>query len=155
VKILSSSDERLVFEFNRRERQALSEILRLYPVLNPDYHQITKGSNEKKVEEGQKWLREAMAEQRTQNQKMVGEFLADENWKEGPAGKFQVALDAAKTEWLLQVINDVRVGSWVNLGKPDPEQGETVEPSMENLPYVMAMELAGMFQSIILQALEK
>ena len=63
----------------------------------------------------------------------------------------QLLLKGAELEWLLQVLNDVRVGSWLKLGQPDENQSPDVTP--ENFQFVLAMEVCGAFQSALLAAL--
>jgi hypothetical protein len=151
VNFIEQEGDHFVFEFQRRERQVFVAILELYPVLNPDYHQVSRTeSGDKRVQESQSLLHEALAEQRAKNKKRVTEFLDDENW-ERHEGRFRVKLTSEEIEWLLQVLNDVRVGSWVILGKPDNERGEKPEISIEKMPYAGALELSGYFQMALLQ----
>ena len=42
------------------------------------------------------------------------------------ASGLQLTLSGPEIEWLLQVLNDVRVGSWIALGSPDPESGKKI-----------------------------
>ena len=58
---------------------------------------------------------------------------------------------AAEVEWLLQVLNDVRVGSWLALG--EPERGQEPAVTAQNARYLLALELCGLFQSVLLAAL--
>ena len=58
-----------------------------------------------------------------------------------------------ENQWLLQVLNDVRVGSWIALGSPDPEQGKKIVFNEKILPHFRAMELAGAFETVFLDAL--
>jgi predicted house-cleaning NTP pyrophosphatase (Maf/HAM1 superfamily) len=60
-------------------------------------------------------------------------------------------LSPAEIEWLLQVLNDVRVGGWLALG--EPEELEPPEINETNAPYLLAMEAAGYFQAQLLAAL--
>jgi hypothetical protein len=53
----------------------------------------------------------------------------------------------------LQVLNDVRVGSWIALGSPDTEQGEKILLTEETAPRVRSMEVAGAFEAVLLEAL--
>ena len=71
-------------------------------------------------------------------------------FRETDAG-LRFTLMAPEMEWLLQVLNDVRVGSWLALG--EPEELEIPEVNQTNAPYVLAMESAGYFQSALLDAL--
>lgn len=154
MKLVEASETTFVFEFSHREKELLAAILKYYPLLNPDYHRLPKPTGDRKIDEGQDLLIEAMAEQKAANKKLVTAFFAEENWP--PAGiQLRRSLSSEEMGWLLQVLNDVRVGSWVKLGRPDHQHGKMPEMTIENLPYVSAMELAGLFQSILLEALKR
>jgi hypothetical protein len=71
-------------------------------------------------------------------------------FRETDAG-LRFTLTASEMEWLLQVLNDVRVGSWLALG--EPEELEIPEVNRTNAPYLLAMESAGYFESALLDAL--
>lgn len=152
MKLLQAHPDAFVFEFNARERELLGAVLRLYPLLNPDYHQVAREPGDARIRESQALLREALAASQAEGKARVAAFLEDENWPRAARGCFLLTLDAEEMEWLLQVLNDVRVGSWVRLGKPDTGRGEAPPETPETLPYLGAMELAGLFQSAFLAA---
>jgi hypothetical protein len=66
---------------------------------------------------------------------------------------YRLSLDAQQLEWLLQVLNDVRVGSWILLGCPDTDEGQQREITLKTARYYLVMEFAGYFQSVLLDAL--
>jgi len=59
----------------------------------------------------------------------------------------------AEIEWLLQILNDVRVGSWLSLGSPD-EELELSLLNAKTAPHFWTMQLAGEFEMRLLKALE-
>ena len=61
------------------------------------------------------------------------------------------ALSGSELEWLLQVLNDIRVGSWIILGSPE-QWFEAATP--QTAPHLWAMELAGAFEMAFLPAVE-
>jgi hypothetical protein len=56
-------------------------------------------------------------------------------------------------EWLLQVFNDIRVGSWVLLGSPE-DNIEAALVDADSARIFWDMEMAGNFQMQLLAALE-
>jgi hypothetical protein len=64
----------------------------------------------------------------------------------------RLSLSPAEAEWFMQVLNDIRVGSWILLGSPD---GKPLELTPEKAPHFVAMERAGYFQMQLLAALER
>jgi hypothetical protein len=63
-------------------------------------------------------------------------------------------LERADTEWLPQVLNDIRVGHWLRLGSPEPGDLNPLNLGLKHLPIWLAMEMSGSFQMSILAALE-
>ena len=98
-------------------------------------------------------LEEALAEQRAENRKQIQAWLNDSNRFEESDTGFRLSLSAAQVEWLLQILNDVRVGSWVILGSPEPAR-ELSLINEKTAPHFWAMDAAGLFQVHLLEALE-
>ena len=100
----------------------------------------------------QRLLDEALAEQRAENKKQVQALLADPRRFEPTQTGAHLSLSRAEVEWLFQVLNDVRVGSWVRLGSPE---GKPREVTPATAPHLVAMEMAGYFQMQLLEALDE
>ena len=99
-------------------------------------------------------LEEAITEQRQQNRKQLDELLNDAHWFQEDEEGYRFTLRAAQTEWLLQVLNDVRVGSWLILGSPDELHDKPIKMTDRNSHYLWAMEMGGYFEYRLLEALE-
>ena len=150
MKFLRVHNEHYFFELTEAEKELLTLVLRLYPVIPPAHQRLSKNS-EKPDPAHQQLLDEALAEQRRENKKLVQAFLADSKRFVETSDSFRLNLSAAEIEWLLQVLNDVRVGNWILLGSPE-EELPVVAPDDSNAPHAWAMELAGFFQSAFLRA---
>jgi hypothetical protein len=153
VKFIRTSRNRFVFEIGRREKSLLFEILQLYPLVSPAQYRLSKTAPADQFDDHQRLLEESLAAQRVENRKNVRALL-------NKPGRFQTApnglllkITPVETEWLLQVLNDVRVGSWVALGSPDTEAGEQIPLNEESAPYIRSMEIAGAFEMVFLDAL--
>ena len=105
--------------------------------------------------ENQTLLEEAIAAQQQTHKQQVEALLANKARFVEESGGFRFALDRDQVEWLLQVLNDVRVGSWLILGCPDPEAGKPPKPTPKNAPFLLAMELCAHFQYELLEALDQ
>jgi hypothetical protein len=151
VKLIRSTKGKFVFHLGQREKLLLLEVLKQYPLVSSASQPLTKFGKLPDQEMNQRLLDEALAEQRAQNKKLLGAFLADaRRFTEAETG-CRLTLSATDMEWLLQVLNDIRVGSWVLLGSPD-EKFEKM--SLETAPHFWAMEISGFFQSRFLEAME-
>ena len=158
MKFLKYHGESLVFELGPRERELLVMLLRRYPLLNPDYHQIAKPKHRAPLAEAQQMLVEAMTAQHRENRRIVDAFIADKlrtaNAVKSDRTRTLLPLTRPQADWLLEVLNDLRVGCWVRLGRPDSEDGRALALSAGNVADFGAMEFAGYLQSLILAALD-
>jgi hypothetical protein len=101
--------------------------------------------------EAQQMLDDALAEQRRENRGHILALLNDSDRFRDTAHGLELTLAPAQMEWLLQVLNDVRVGSWLALG--EPEEGETPRLDQPDAHYWVTLEVCGLYQSVLLSAL--
>ncbi len=150
MNLIRSTKTRLVFQLGKRETDLLLHLSKLYPAVPAAHQRLSKMSSPAHPEENQRLLDEALAHQRAGHRKSLDALLADPaRWKEHEDGRL-LSLARAETEWLMQVLNDIRVGSWIRLGSP-----ETLPRTFDETtaPDFLAMELAGYFQMRLLEAL--
>lgn len=151
MKLLRTGKTGLIFHLGPREKQLLLETLELYPLVPASHHRLSRKDDPSQSDENQRLLEESLAEQRKENRQQVQAMLSKpQRFREIKVG-FELTLTHSEVEWLLQVLNDVRVGSWLALG--EPEQGKEPKVTKENASYLVAMEVCGMFQSFLLAAL--
>jgi hypothetical protein len=151
VKLVRATKTRLVFHLGRLEESLLLRILKLYPCVPSGHHVLSKSGRVPDAEANQQLLDEALAEQRAENKKQLQALLADSRRFARTEAGGRLSLPITEVEWLLQVLNDIRVGSWVILGSPDEKPTEL---TAANAPHFLAMEMAGYFQRQLLEALE-
>lgn len=150
MKFLGHDGGSFSLAFAVEEKALLLHLLSLYPLVPESYHKLTKDKKLPKREENQQLLDDALKAQREQNRKEIQVFIsAPERFTEDE-GASRVAFARAELEWLLQVINDVRVGCWIALGSPGYEAKKKGRPSRESLRHLMLMELAGAFEMFFL-----
>ena len=150
MKLIRASRNRLSFHLRQPEKQVLLRVLRLYPRVPPAHHQLSKSSPSPNPQENQRLLDQALAEQRAENTRQVEALLTDRGRLEEVRDGWRLSLSRAEADWLLQVLNDIRVGSWVALGSPDELP---VNLDEKTAPDYWAMEMAGFFQMHLLHAL--
>lgn len=153
MKLIRTRREKLVFEISLPEKRLLFEVLKLYPLISATHHRLSKTAKTAKHDENQRLLEESLAAQREENRKNVRAMLDKPGRFQAAASGFQLTLSGPEIEWLLQVLNDVRVGSWIALGSPDPEQDKKIVFNEKILPHFRTMELAGAFEMVFLDAL--
>ena len=139
-----------VFQLSAKEKQLLLETVKLYPLVPATHHRLSKTAAAQS-EENQHLLEEALADQRAAHRRQLEALLAEPARFKQSGANFRLQLQASELEWLLQVFNDVRVGSWLALGEPDETKPPEITP--ENFRYAVALEVCGAFQSTLLAAL--
>ena len=151
MKLIGADKGRFVFHLGKREKRSLFEILELYPLIPAAYPRISKSARGAVRKADQQLLEEALAAQRQENKQQVLAMLNEpERFLETNAG-FHFTLMASQMEWLLQVLNDVRVGSWISLGSPDTEK--EIPLTEKTAPHLWIMEIAGGFEMALLDSL--
>jgi hypothetical protein len=152
VKLIQATKSRLVFQLGQREKLLLLQVLNLYPRVPSAHQKLSKAGRLPEPEANQQLLDEALSEQRAQNKKQVRALLADPRRFAPTETGARLSLSPAEVEWVLQVLNDIRVGSWVLLGSPEQRAVKLTE---KTVPDFAAMETAGYFQMQLLEALQR
>jgi hypothetical protein len=151
VKLIRGTRRRLYFQLGRREKRLLEQVLKLYPCVPSAHHVLSKAGRVPNREENQRLLDDALAEQRAENRRQVLALLAEQGRFDETDNGWRFWLALSEVEWFLQVLNDVRVGSWVILGSPE---GKLEGLDDQTAPHFWAMEMAGLFQMQLIAALE-
>ena|ERR1041385_3300780 len=150
MKLLRANPDQFVFQIGQRERGMLAEVLRMYPLVPPAHYHLAP-SGQPAEGDTQRLLDEALAEQRRENREKVQAMLdAPGRFRETSRG-LELNISPAQIEWLLQVLNDVRVGCWLQLGEPDDVELPPLERPAAL--YWVAMEFCGLWESLLLAAL--
>lgn len=156
MTVFRSSKDAVIFSLDAAERRLFVEILNLYPVVPEAYQPLSRSLEEKVTREDQQLLNEALAEQRSAHRQKIKEWLSTTNRFRHVDSGFNFTLRRIDAEWLLQALNDIRVGCWLLLGSPDNHMGaddlQPLDPALHRT--WAAMELSGMFQMEILHGLE-
>lgn len=156
MKLLRCQNDLYEFRLGPREHQLLRQVLDAFPVTPLDHHRITRGPAMPALDDARQLLHESLAEANRQTRARLEAFLADPR-RFLPAGEksLRVGFNREEMEWLLQVLNDVRVGSWVRLGCPDLDApAPPLRPDPAHARHLVLMEAAGYFELELLAALD-
>lgn len=152
MKLISRDEHRYLFLIGKVEREMFFSLLRRYPVLIAGHFRARHPPKTDEARKNQDLLEEALAEQQKENRKQVETLL-------GETGRFTetdfghtFSLNHSEFEWLLQVLNDIRVGSWIQLGEPGPETEVELPVTEQNIQLTWARDLAELFQFSLLAA---
>ena len=153
MKLLKRENSGFTFLIGKRERELLFGLLKRYPVMIAA-HFRGRHPAQGEARQNLELLEEALAEQQRDNRRQLEQLLKEPGrFKETDLG-FAFHLAEPEMEWLLQVLNDIRVGSWIQLGEPDSNSGAPAELTEKNVQLAWAMEMAGLFEHAILQAMD-
>ena len=153
MKLLRSKNEEFVFRLNLIERRIFVEILNQYPLVPAAHQPLSKSIKGRKAIEDQHLLDEALAEQRAKHKRQLNQWLGEKGRFRRTKTGCTLRLRHEDAEWLLQILNDIRIGSWLLLGSPEEHmEPEEIAPELHRI--WAAMEVCGMFQMAVLRALE-
>lgn len=154
MKLVRQDEAGFEFQLGVREKSVLCGVLEAYPVIPPSYHRLTRASDAPPAGADQTLLNESMAAHKAESRRRLEGWLAEEKRFVRHGQGFRVRFNREELEWLLRVLNDVRVGSWLRLGCPDPDAEVRPQPTRENVRYLALMEVAGHFEYVLLAALD-
>ena len=157
MKLLSQDDNRYVIQFTTQEKDLLLGLLPQYPKLPADHHQASK--NDTINADVQALLADALAEQREKNRVDTQSFLTNTARFEPNEEDWLLTLTDVEIEWFLQVLNDLRVGSWLALDSPEQDDDGSYinfeSVTAENVTDIWTMEICGALQYELLKALHE
>ena len=153
MRLLRMEKGRRVFQMRAKEMALLLGLLDRYPAL-PSACQPPGEAARGRNRIDQALLEEALAEQRRENRQALEAFRTNgRNLRRGAHG-WELAVSDTEIEWLLQVLNDIRVGSWMKLGCRDRDPG-VAELNAATAPHAWAMALTSYLQTVLLEALRQ
>jgi hypothetical protein len=152
VKLLSKNEEQIVFQLTETEDVFLRLALSAFPVGGEGWPQ---GGGEPVAPPDPGLLSASLMDLRREQASRVQEFLRNQPVApDGSPGRLlRVGLD--EVDWLLQVLNEVRVGSWYALGCPDEVEEEKARKSSESVSHLIRYDFSGWMQAVLLAALEQ
>ena len=148
MKLLRKTKDSYTFHLATGEKDLLLQVLHLYPLIPAAYQRVSKGD---KDESKQRLLDEALMETRIENKRQLQKVLSDPIRLARDGESWLLRVSEGELEWLLQIFNEIRVGSWILLGSPE---SAVAALTVANAPHFWTLEMADYFQSRILEALE-
>ena len=151
MKLLRSDESGFRFKISWEEREMLN-VLQLYPLVPAAHHRLSKDRMLPNREENQQLLEDALRAQREENRKLVLALLEEPERFVNCGDGYEAGFTRGEIEWLLQVLNDIRVGSWLALGSPDEHPEMKAGISRQAMSRILTMEVAGHFEMCFLGA---
>ncbi len=154
MRLVRARAEEYLFQMTGREKALFLEVLRHFPLVPLAHHTLSRGMPAPDKAEYERLLLQAMSARQQDQKGRVEKLLSNRARFVNQNGHWRIAFSREEMEWLLQVLNDVRVGSWLILGCPDPEEGRGPRVTGANAPHLFLLELSGHFQYALLKALD-
>lgn len=152
MKFIKRDDTHCSFLIGKREREMLFSLLKRYPVILGAHFSDRHPPKSPEAKKNRELLCDALAEQQKENRKHLEQMLSEPGrFLENDLG-YTFRLSEAEIDWLLQILNDIRVGSWVQLGEPDPKSPPSTPLTEQSMILAWSMEIAGLFQHSLLES---
>jgi hypothetical protein len=151
VKLIRLENDRVRLVLDNYEKELLFSLLQLYPAVSAGRRKLTQHGGLPDQEASQALLEESLAETRAHHQKTITAWFTDAKHLNETEHETTIVLSLEEVEILLQVLNDIRIGSWIALGSP--EKG-LPRLSAENAPQLWTMQLSDAFLMDLLEGLQ-
>jgi hypothetical protein len=153
VKLIATTDDGFTFELTSGEMRLLGDLLRLYPLTPESIHRISKDIVPQDLAHSQELLQEELSEHRRTSLSWLSAWMDQNLDLDLTQTEALLKLKRSELELLLQVLNDIRVGSWILVGSPTQEQREQMEPTRQNHALFCIMDMCAAFQMTLLKAI--
>ena len=145
MKLVKRSAGTWQYGLNPNEFGLLSHLLKKFPFTESVSAKISKTGKDSKSVEREKLLNESMAEHRKELKRQAVNLITDNKLKKHNK-RHWLTLTAEDREVMLQILNDIRVGCWHSLGKPESSELQKLDGSAQELRHHSLMNLAGHFE---------
>jgi hypothetical protein len=155
MTLVSRTGTELVFALHDWERVSLAAVLSHYPQSPPGSIEWTRGGLGAADGRDDAFHEELFAGNQETNcvrvRKFITEKLAGPD-KDDSSHIVPLPLAVEEINWLLQVLNDIRVGGWIKLGRPDEAALKKLEQTRDASAAVGLMGFCGYVQTLLLDA---
>lgn len=152
MKLLVREADRLVFRMNAREKTLMERLLSFYPLQTETVASLNK-NGDARLEEADQLLVDALKEQKKELTAWLARRVCEGEAFVESGGHWKLTLTGGDVERMLQVLNELRVGSWVKLGRPTNLDDVAVGASLSGAPLHALMMLTGQFQMVLVSAM--
>ena len=150
MKLVERKNDVWVYSVSGEERSFFLDMLALYPQVPDAHHRLSKDIGSDAWVEQQRLLEDAMKDYRLENKRILQELLAGEDRFKKMEDGFLLEFSSEQREILLQLLNDIRVGFWLQLGSPEEEDKIRLCQDPQNISKLMAMEFCAGFQMLLI-----
>ena len=150
MRVIRHTKEETLIELSRHEGTLLRDLFSQYPIASLDRRQLTQTGDPERFAEETELLREALTEHAQENQKRLQTWLDAEGALSLKESACYLRVSHDEINWILQVLNDLRIGSWEQLGCPSQIHLSLDAIAPEEVLTYWSMELTGLLQTLLL-----
>ena len=154
MKLLSRTDEHLLFELSEVEDVFIRLTLSAYPIAKEGWPQGSPVTKEAKPAPDASLLEDALKETKEEHRRRLESFFQKQPMPEGDKAVRLLRIPAEDVEWLLQVANEIRVGSWYALGCPTEREERKLEDNPDSAPHLIRFDFSGWLLTVLLDAVD-
>ncbi len=154
MKLLRRHKDQLVYEFSEPEKNLLLAVLDLYPLVPLAHHRLSRAMDDSpKAVANQQLLEESLQADQAETRNWITALITQPGRFKPVKAGLQFTVTRAELETLLQILNDIRIGSWLALGSPEWDTPGNWMLNEETARHGQRLELAGVFEMIFLKTL--
>ena len=150
MKLIRQNERYRCYRLRAVDAQLFIAVLNHFPCLKQGYQRASMTGEGPAIDEAEALLMAATAERTRKHQRELRRWLRAPGRFKAVEGKLELRIELRRIEWLLQILNDVRVGLWVRLGSPQNMDAAARSASQETFLQYVLMDAAGMFQTALL-----
>lgn len=150
MKLVRQTEGDRIYRLRGVEARLFVAVLSQFPCVKPAHQRASMTGEGAAFEEAEALLAAATAERAQQRLAELHQWLRANDRFKSVAKSLELQVERGRIEWLLQILNDVRVGLWVRLGSPQDLEAATHSASAEATTQFMLLDAAGMFQMALL-----
>lgn len=151
MRLIEANQGRTVIELGEAEWAFFQDLLHQYPLVPNDKRELTRKGEGDEFDADTDLLRTNLEDLTGSNRKRLQKWLNNPDTFSQGTDHGQLTVQALDRDWLLQILNDLRVGSWQQLGCPNTTAINELELETSNFRALWCMELVGLLQSYLLR----
>lgn len=150
MKLIERTDKALAFRLSVEELALFLHVLQEFPGERSSPVKLSNAATDESLDAARTLLEESLDEHRRENARAMSAFLQSEKHIQPDDEGVRLTVGREQVEWLLQVLNELRVASWEQLGCPGTDELKVTEANVRDH---LTLDVCGMFQMALLDAL--
>ena len=150
MKLVRQNQRCRHYQLRPVDAQLFTAVLGHFPCLQRGHLRASLTGDGPAIEEAEALLAAATEERTRKHRSELDEWLQAADRFKTVGQHLELRVELRRIEWLLQILNDVRLGMWVKLGSPKDLEVAARDAAPEQMLPLVLMDAAGMFQMVLL-----